>query len=235
MEHGVSDKPVAARGLRWRWMVLAVYLAVLVGLAVLSRQPDMKRWFDPQTLGEMGRQLLATPLGPLAVIGGYVLAVMMGLPVLVLVTMGALIFPPWPGVFYILVGMLAGALVTYGIGRFTGAQTMDRWTQGRLALLASHLQRRGLSTVILVRAMPVAPFIVANMVAGALRVRLRDYVLGTVIGQAPLTVGITLFMDRLTAAWRAPSPTSYALLIAFVLLLAVVFWWMHRRFKQVPR
>jgi uncharacterized membrane protein YdjX (TVP38/TMEM64 family) len=215
-------------------MMLAVYLAILIGLAVRLRQPDMKQWLDPQWLGAMGRQLLDTPLGPLAVVGAYVLAVLLGLPVLVLVMMGAIIFPPWPGIFYILMGMLAGALVTYGIGRFTGAQTMDRWTQGRLALVAKHLQRRGLSTVILLRLMPVAPFIIVNMVAGALRVRLRDYVPGTVIGQVPITVLVCLFLDRLTEAWRTPSPGSYALLVAMVLLLAVVFWWMRKRFKRVP-
>lgn len=228
----MSDKPVAARGLRWRWLVLAVYLCLLIGLAVLSRQPEMAHWFDKQSLSETGRQLLATRLGPLAVISGYVAAVLMGMPVLLLISVGALVFPPWPGIAYIMAGMLAGALVTYGIGRYTGAQTMDRWTQGRLALLSKHLQTRGLVTVILVRVMPVAPFIVVNMVAGALRVRLRDYALGTFLGQLPGTIMITLFMGRLAEAWRAPSASSYAALAACVLLLIVVFWWMRKRLKQ---
>lgn len=233
MESVVSDKPVATRGLVWRWLVLGVYVLVLVGLAVLLRRPDMHHWLEAASLSELGRRLLALPLGPLAVIGGYIVAVMLGMPVLVLITVGALIFTAWPGMAYALVGMVAGATVTYAIGRYTGAQTMDRWTQGRLSLLSRHLQRRGLVTVMLVRAMPVAPFIVVNMVAGALRVKLRDYVLGTFLGLLPGTVMISLFMDRLTEAWRDPGASSYLALAACVLLLIVVFWWMRRRLRRV--
>lgn len=232
MESFVSEKPVAARGQVWRWVLLAVYLSILVGLAVLLHRPDMRYWLDPQALSEMGRQLLALPIGPLAVIGGYVVAVMLGMPVLVLITVGALIFTPWPGMLYALIGMVAGATVTYGIGRYTGAQTMDRWTKGRLALLSAHLQRRGLVTVILVRVMPVAPFIMVNMVAGALRVRLRDYVLGTFMGLTPGTIMISLFMERLAAAWRDPGASSYAALAACVLVLIVVFLWMRRKLRR---
>jgi uncharacterized membrane protein YdjX (TVP38/TMEM64 family) len=228
----VSDKPVGAPRQLWRWVVLAVYVTLLVGLAVAWRDPSMRHWLDPQSLSQMGRQLLSTPLGPLAVMGGYVLAVMLGMPVLVLITVGALIFTPWPGMFYALCGMVLGALVTYGIGRYTGAQTMDRWTKGRLSLLSRHMQRRGLLTIFLVRVMPVAPFIVVNMVAGALRVRVRDYVLGTFLGLAPGTILISLFMDRLTAAWQAPGTSSYVALLACVLVPIVVFGLVRKRMRR---
>lgn len=228
-EFAVSDKSLAADGLAWRWVLLALYVSTLIGLAVLWRQPDMRHWLDPHALSEQGRRLLATPLGPLAVMGGYVLAVLLGMPVLVLIAVGALVFTPWPGMAYALSGMVAGATLTYGIGRYTGAQTMDRWCNGRLALLSRHLQRRGLLTMMAVRAMPVAPFIVVNMVAGALRVRLRDYVLGTFLGLLPGTVMISVFMDRLTAAWHAPDPSSYVVLLTCVVMLFVVLWSIRKR------
>ena len=233
MECSVSDKPVAASRPIWRWLVLAVYLSMLAGLTMLLRRPDMRHWLDPQALSEMGRALLAVPLGPLAVIGAYVVAAMLGMPVLVLITVGALIFSPWPGMAYALAGMVAGATATYGLGRYTGAQTMDRWTQGRLALLSRHLQHRGLLTVILVRVMPVAPFIMVNLVAGALRVKPRDFVLGTFLGLLPGTIMISLFMTRLTAAWRHPSASSYIALLACVLVLIVVFWWVSKKLRRI--
>jgi uncharacterized membrane protein YdjX (TVP38/TMEM64 family) len=232
MECRVRDKPVAARGQWWRWVMLVVYLLGLLALALVWRQPGMRHWLDPKELGEMGRQLLATPLGPLAVMGGYVLAVMLGMPVLVLITVGALIFSPWPGMAYALCGMVLGAVVTYGFGRYTGAQTMDRWTQGRLALLSAHLKKRGLATVIVVRVMPVAPFIMVNMVAGALRVRLRDYVLGTALGLLPGTVFISLFMGRLSAAWAEPGAGAYAALAGVVVLMATGLWLVRRVLRR---
>ncbi len=229
LEHGVNDKPEKTARQPWRWMLLVLYVAMLVGLAVLWRQPGMQHWREAASLGELGRELLNSPLGPLAVMAGYTVAVMVGMPVLVLTSVGAMIFEPWPGMPYVMGGMLLGALVTYAIGRFTGAQTMDRWTQGRLSLVSKHMDRRGLITMIIVRVLPVAPFIMVNMVAGALRVKLRDYLLGSFIGLMPATIGLFLFVDRLTAAWRSPSVGSYAALAGWVALLVAISMWMRKK------
>ena len=76
--------------------------------------------------------------------------------------------------------------------------------------------------------MPLAPFIVVNMTAGAFRVRLRDYVLGTFLGLAPGTIVISLFMDRLTAALASPDAGTYTAL-AVVVVGGVFLLWLVRR------
>lgn len=228
----MSDKPVAAAGQAWRWLLLAVYVAILVGLAMLWRDPSMHHWIEPESLSRLGKELADSPLGVLAVMGGYVVAVLVGMPIVVLTTVGALVFPPWPGMAYTMCGMLLGALVTFGIGRFTGAQTMDRWTKGRLSLVAKHLHRRGLVTVIIVRVLPLAPFVMVNMVMGALRVRLRDFLLGSFIGLLPATIGIFLLMDRLQAVWRSPDITSYAALAGCVIGLVLLSVWMRKKLRR---
>jgi uncharacterized membrane protein YdjX (TVP38/TMEM64 family) len=221
--------PVAPRRQAWRWLVLGVYLALLVSLTIIWREPGMRHWLDPQSLSAFGKALLASPLGLLAVLGGYVVAVSVGMPVLLLAAAGALIFPPWPGILWCLSGMVSGAVVTYGIGRYTGAATVDRWTSGRLAPLARHLNQRGLITMILVRVLPVAPFIMVNIAAGALRVRLRDYVLGSFIGLLPANLLFFLFMDALSQAWRAPGVRSYLSLAALLVVAGLVAWWLRRK------
>ncbi len=213
-----------------RWLLLALYVAALLGLTVLWRAPSMRHWLEPQVLSQMGRELLATPLGPVAVIGGYVLAVVMGMPVLVLVSVGALVFEPWPGMLYALVGMVAGAVVTYAVGRFTGAQAMDGLMQGKLAVLGKHLQKRGLLTMITVRVLPLAPFVVINMLAGSMRVRMSDYVLGTLIGLTPGTVLISLFMGQLSQAWqRHPEVRIYLGAAAGLAAVLLAGWLLRRR------
>lgn len=229
----MSDKPVTApSGQAWRWLLLAIYVAILVGLAMLWRDPTMRHWVEPESLSQLGKNLAASPMGVLAVLGGYVVAVLMGMPIVVLTSVGALVFPPWPGMVYAMSGMLLGALVTYGIGRFTGAQTMDRWTKGRLSLLSQHLHRRGLVTVIVVRVLPLAPFVMVNMVAGALRVRLRDFMLGSFIGLLPATIGIFLLMDRIVAVWRSPDIKSYAALAGCVVALILLSVWMRKKLRR---
>jgi uncharacterized membrane protein YdjX (TVP38/TMEM64 family) len=228
-ECGVSEQPVAPRRQAWRWLVLGMYAAMLVSLAVVWREPSMHHWLDPQSLSAFGRHLLSSPLGPLAVLAGYVVAVVAGMPVLLLAAVGALIFPPWPGILWCLSGMVAGAVVTYGIGRYTSAATVDTWTSGRLAPLAQHLNHRGLLTMILVRVLPLAPFIVVNIAAGALRVRLRDYVLGSYIGLLPANLMFFLFMDVLSQAWRSPGLSSYLSLGALLAVVGLLFWWLRKK------
>lgn len=212
-----------------RWLLMVMYLLVIVGLTLAWRDPVLRQYMEPAALARTGQSLLAMPLGPLMVLAGYVLAVVLAMPVAVLITVGALVFGPWPGIAYTLVGMVSGAIVTYGIGLYSGAQLVDRWsTQGRIHALALALKRRGLWAIIVIRAVPVAPFVVVNMTAGAFRVRFRDYVLGSFIGLAPGTIMISLFMDRLTAALAEPDATTYGLLAAVVMLFGGVLWWFKR-------
>lgn len=170
-------------------------------------------------------------MGSVWVLLAYVVAVALAMPVLALITLGVLIFGPWPGMAYALVGMVAGATVTYGLGRVTGAQALDRLLKGRLQLMSTHLHRRGLWAIVLLRALPVAPFIVVNLGAGALRVRLRDYVLGTFLGLLPGTVLISLFMRQVQEAVRTATLGAWMALAGGVLLVAGVLWWLNQQLR----
>ena len=219
-----SSATPTVRHLPWgRYAVLALYLAIIVVAVLAWRDPELRPYFEPPAMAALGRDLLALPLGPVMVLAGYVVAVLLAVPVGLLITVGALVFGPWPGMAYSLGGMVLGATVSYGIGRWSGAVLVDRWTSNsRLHAVAQALKRRGLWAVIAIRIVPLAPFIMVNIAAGAFRVRLRDFVLGTLIGLAPGTVLISLFLDRLTAAWASPDASAYAALGAVVVLLVVL-------------
>ncbi len=230
----------------WRWVLLGTYLTLIAGLAWLWHDPQTRQWFNEEALTGWGRQMLALPMGPLLVLAGYVVLVMLGMPVLVLITVGTLIFSPWPGMAYAMAGMLCGAMVTYGVGRFAGGEAMDRWTSSsvsRLARLTGHLRERGLMAVVVVRVLPVAPFIMVNLLAGALKVRWRHYVLGTFLGLLPATIFIPLMLGQAFAAWKAPSAGSLVTLLATIgvavgVSVGLRWWvrrWMHKRANRVNR
>ena len=48
-----------------------------------------------------------------------------------------------------------------------------------------------------VRNLPVAPFTIVNMVAGASHIKLGDFLLGTALGMAPGIVAIMVFIPDL--------------------------------------
>lgn len=229
---------MAASPRPWRWVrlgLLGMYGLVLATLMVAWQDPVWQQHLSPEALSQRGAALLAQPLGPVAVIAGYVLLVLMAVPVLALISVGSLVFGPWTGMVYSLLGMVIGATVAYGFGRYTGAQSMDRFSQGRLGLLSQHLHQRGVLTVALMRFMPVAPFMVVNLTAGALRVKLRDFVLGSFIGLLPGTVVISLFLEQLRAAWQKPDAGTYALVAVWAVLTVAALWWLRRYLMKRPR
>jgi len=68
--------------------------------------------------------------------------------------------------------------------------------------------------MIIVRIIPVAPFMIINMVAGAAHIRFGDFVIGSAIGLLPGIVGISLFTDRLAATIQKPDLPAFAIFSA---------------------
>jgi uncharacterized membrane protein YdjX (TVP38/TMEM64 family) len=82
------------------------------------------------------------------------------------------------------------------------------------------------------RIVPVAPFAVLNLIAGAMRVRLRDYVLGTVVGMAPAVFAMALFAEGLLALLGRADMRSLALIVMATLVLVGGLLWLRRRFRR---
>jgi phospholipase D1/2 len=215
-----------------RWLLLGLYLTLFVCLTLAWRDPIWRQYLEPHALAKMGRDLVAMPMGPVLVLAGYIVAVVLAVPVGVLVVVGALVFGPWPGMLYTLCGMVSGAVVTYGIGYFT-AGVLVEGLRGRPGIdkLSRALKKRGLSTIIVVRVVPLAPFVMVNMTAGAFKVSMRDYVLGSFIGLMPATIMASLFADRLAAVFASPDVKTFAMLVVVVVGLVGVIWWLKSRFS----
>jgi uncharacterized membrane protein YdjX (TVP38/TMEM64 family) len=69
------------------------------------------------------------------------------------------------------------------------------------------------------------------MVAGASRIRFRDYLVGTVVGMLPGILAITVFTDRLVAAAQNPSWINLLVAVAVAITLAGIFWWVQKRLR----
>lgn len=83
-----------------------------------------------------------------------------------------------------------------------------------------------------VRALPVAPFAVESVVAGALRIKLHDLLLGTLFGMAPGMLGTAFIGDQIGAAigdGARFNPWIVAIAVGWTLCVAVFAkWWFGR-------
>jgi uncharacterized membrane protein YdjX (TVP38/TMEM64 family) len=154
----------------------------------------------------------ASPFAPLIVIGGFALGGLLVIPLTMLIAATGIVFGPWLGMLYSLLGATLSAVFVYGIGREVGRDAVRRVAGRRINDLSRRIAKRGLLAMLFVRIVPIAPFSIINLVAGASHLGFRDFLLGTILGLLPGTVLISFFVDRILAAVRHPGPVTFALL-----------------------
>ena len=153
-------------------------------------------------------------------------------PVTLLIIVTLLAFGPLVGAPTALLGSLLSAIALFGVGRVLGRYRVQRLSGRRVTRLVRRIAERGLWAILVVRLLPVAPFSTVNLVAGATPITLRDYVLGTALGMTPGIVVMSMFIDRLEAAVRKPTPLAVAVLGVLIAGAWTGAWYLSRRFRE---
>ncbi len=214
---------------------LISFLAILLGLAAAWRWTPLSDWINMDTLASWARVLEAGPFSLPGVIGAYIAGSLVMFPVTLLIGTTAIVFSPLEAPFYALAGCLSSALLSYVIGSGLGKKSIQKIAGKRLNRLSKRLAKQGFLTVVIVRNLPLAPFTVVNMVAGASRIRFRDYLLGTVVGMMPGILAITVFADRLALAVQDPDPLNVAVAGGAAVVLGFGMWWIGKRLSRKDR
>jgi phosphatidylserine/phosphatidylglycerophosphate/cardiolipin synthase-like enzyme/uncharacterized membrane protein YdjX (TVP38/TMEM64 family) len=218
---------------RRRILVGVSLLLILLSLAAAWRWTPLREWLDVPMLVAHIAAFKSSPAAPVYVIGGYLIGGIAVVPVTVLIVATVLAFGPALGFVYSLAGMTLSALATYGLGYLLGRDLVRRLAGVRLSRLSRQVAQRGLLTVVAIRVVPVAPFTIVNLIAGASPIRFRDFFLGTIIGELPGLTAMTLFVDKAEATVRDPGPVSFLVLAAaggaLVLGMLALRRWLGRK------
>jgi len=95
--------------------------------------------------------------------------------------------------------------------------------------LLDELARRGVLAITVLRMLPLAPFTIVNVVAGASHIGLRDFLLGTLLGMTPGILATVVFVDRIVEALRNPGTGTFASLAAVAGVLVALAVMLRRR------
>ena len=218
---------------RARSLALAIVAVTAAAIVLYAVRSDVT---VPRTLDDV-RELFAaiTPhrtawyaLPVVAVV--YVVLGLILVPVLLLVAATGLVFGPWLGPLYAIAGCLASASAGFAIGRWAGYRRVQRIGGRRVADLHDTLERNGTLAVFVMRKVP-APFMLANIVAGASRVRFRDFLIGTVLGMGAFVVALAAFGYQLSQAFSNPSWTSALVAAAFLGIPLTLAWVINRSLR----
>ena len=113
--------------------------------------------------------------------------------------------------------------------------TVRRLAGPKLDRMIDVLKKHGLVAMTLLRLVPIAPFAVESIVAGAIGMKLWHVVLGTAIGLLPGTLTTTVFGDAIETAVTGAGEVNWWLVGAAVTLLAGGAWGVKRWFTRMER
>jgi uncharacterized membrane protein YdjX (TVP38/TMEM64 family) len=102
----------------------------------------------------------------------------------------------------------------------------------RLKKLRAHIQNHGLATSVTIHILPVAPFTLVNLFSGASGLRLRDFILGTLIGHLPGAVSVIVFHSQLRRVLRSPNAVNVTVLALVVAALSAAVLWAQAQIRK---
>ena len=182
------------------WGRLFAIFATVAALAALWRFTPLAHIVTPESAIAWAQEFGTRPWAPIVLILAYTPACFILFPRPLLTLAAVVAFGPVAAFFYALAGVVLASGATYVAGRRMRRDTVRRLGGAHLDRMVDVLRKHGLVAMTLLRLVPVAPFFVQGVVAGAMRLKLWHLLLGTALGHLPGTLATTVFGDQLQSA-----------------------------------
>jgi len=201
-------------------------VGLLVAVVLLGVMWHLLQRYDLLTQARLSeligyiRQWRTAPWMFAAVMAVYASALLVMFPLSLLVVVTGLLFGPAWGLAYATLGTLTSSVVSYWVGHWLGREALMRYGGRHLRGLSGYLSKRGIRTMTVINLLPLAPFTLTNMLAGAFHLKFRDYMIGSTLGIVPGLAAVILLGSQLGALFTAAS--TQELILAGVGLAAGV-------------
>ena len=200
-------------------LIALVCVLVLLGIALAWRYTPLSALVTADNVRVVLKAVRGEPWAIVVVVLVFVLAGAIVFPLNILILTTAAVFGPWLGILYGGAGTVASGLVMFLIGGRLGREALyrmlgERWRHG-----LEGLRKRGLLAVVTFRLLPIAPFTLVNLAAGASGIRFVDFLVGTMIGMLPGLVLLSVMGDRIIRILSEPSAGDIAILVLCVAVL----------------
>ncbi|WP_245452202.1 VTT domain-containing protein [Bradyrhizobium forestalis] len=189
----------------------------LFGLAMAWSYTSLSDLADAARISTLLSAYSQSIWGPLFAITAFVVGGLVVFPVLVLIAATAAALGPWLGFVTAMAGVLLSAFVVFVIGRSLGRERLQKLLGRRAGRIQERVVGKGILAVVVIRMIPVAPFSLVNVVAGASTLPLRDFLVGTLLGMMPGILAMAVLGAQIADLARNASWSNISLLaLAFM-------------------
>jgi len=161
----------------------------------------------------------------------YIIATIAFIPGLLVTMMSGLAFGPWWGTLIVSIGSTIGATLAFIIARYVARESIEGFLskQAWFGKFKNSIEENGFNFVLFVRLVPLFPFNGLNYACGLVPLKMKDYILGSILGMLPGTFAyvylgatgcqlIDSVIQGKTSFSQFPPEVRNSLLIAILLL-----------------
>ena len=210
------------------WGKIAAAVLALAALAAAWRWTPFAEYVTPERIMAWARLVRETPWAPLIVVLAYTPASLVLFPRPLVTLLVVVAFGPWLGIAYSVTGVLIAALVTYYIGRALPRRKLREIGGDNAEALAKGARRHGVLAVLAFNLLPVPPFAVQNMMAGAARIKVWEYMLGSLLSLIPGILTVAILGNQVVAALDQEGKVNYWAIAAALAGLGVFLFFAKR-------
>ena len=227
----MAAREIGCTNQQWRLWVGLGTLLLLCAAAAAWKWTPLAELIDIHRLSQWAAALRDSPAKYFYLLGAYIVGSILLVPITAMILVTAIIFGPFAGSLYALIGSLAGAAVNYAIGAMLGRDFVRKIAGRKWQRLETKIAETSIVAVTALRLLPIAPFTVVNVVCGAFKVPWRDYLLGSILGLTPGILITALFAHQLASTLRNPGIGAFLLLAALIALTIIGSVWLKRRLE----
>jgi uncharacterized membrane protein YdjX (TVP38/TMEM64 family) len=222
-----TKNPACTKGMKkaMLWCVVAILVLLLIILSALVWKEMPRAWLDPERIMAFLERLGF--LAPLAYVLLRVVAIVVTVvPNAPLDIAGGVVFGPFWGTVYALLGSEAGAIVCFIAARRLGREAITHLLHRDIAFGDRFAQRQMALIVLLARLEPIFSFALVSYGAGLTRMSLRAFALSTLVGMTPGTILLNYYGKSL---FRGNPVLQVCSGLVLVVLLFVIPVWVKRK------
>jgi uncharacterized membrane protein YdjX (TVP38/TMEM64 family) len=215
-----------SRSKRGLWLAVGALVLVL-SLFLFGKYTD---FINLDSLQETIRLFAEGPWGVPAIILAFCACAFIGVPQFVLIGIAVYAFGPVEGALWSWVASMISGALTFWLGRLFGEATLARLGEGRIKRFTRFIARNAFAASAIVRNAPAGPFLMVNMVFGAVRAKFLHYWAGMGLGIVPKIAMIAFGLQAIQAALGG----NIWLAVATAVAATAVFLggWLYVRYRR---
>jgi uncharacterized membrane protein YdjX (TVP38/TMEM64 family) len=215
------------------WIAAGTVIVLVVAMTLAWRFTALRDIVTIENVVEWIETFSSKWWAPLVVVLLYTPAALILFPRALLTLAAAIVFGPVKGFFLAMAGVLLSAWLLQFAGHFVEEKTVRRIAGKRIEPLKKLLQKQGFMAIAAVGFLPVAPFSVEMIVAGALRIPVVQLLLGVGLAHLPGTVFTTLLGDQAVAAMSEGRQVNHAVIAGVVIAFIALGFWTRRYWQRI--